>query len=85
MRTAADQVRELIFGRWRNQILLAGTELAVFDHLDKRMPKTVNTLAHDLDADPTLLCRVHQDPVQHSEGIRRAGTRLCYRAHRARA
>jgi hypothetical protein len=58
MRTAADQVRELIFGRWRSQILSAGTELGVFDHLDKRMAKTVKTLAHELDADPTLLYRL---------------------------
>jgi len=35
MRTAADQVRELIFGRWRSQKHSAGPELGVFDNLDK--------------------------------------------------
>src|SRR5437763_3931 len=32
MNTAPDHVMDLIFGRWRSQILSAGTELAVFDH-----------------------------------------------------
>jgi len=39
MNAAADQVMDLIFGRWRSQILSAGTELAVFDRLDKRTAK----------------------------------------------
>ena len=40
MNAAADQVMDLIFGRWRSQILSAGTELGVFDHLDKQRAKT---------------------------------------------
>jgi hypothetical protein len=58
MSIAADQVMELIFGRWRSQILSAGTELGVFDHLDKRTPKMAQTLAAELNADPTLLYRL---------------------------
>jgi hypothetical protein len=58
MRSAADQVRELIFGRWRSQILSAGTELGVFDHLDKLRAKTAKALAGELHADPTLLYRL---------------------------
>ena len=58
MSTAADQVMDLIFGRWRSQVLSAGTELGVFDHLDKRRAKTPQMLAAELDADPTLLYRL---------------------------
>ena len=58
MSTAADRVMELVFGRWRSQILSAGAELGVFDHLDKRATKTAQTLAAELDADPTLLYRL---------------------------
>lgn len=58
MDTAADQVMGLIFGRWRSQILSAGTELGVFDHLDRRRAKTAQMLAAELDADPTLLYRL---------------------------
>jgi hypothetical protein len=58
MNPAADQVMDLIFGRWRSQILSAGTELGVFDHLDKRTARTAETLAAELGADPTLLYRL---------------------------
>src|SRR6478735_1815530 len=58
MNAASDQVMDLIFGRWRSQTLSAGTELGIFDHLDKRRAKTAQTLAAELDADPTLLYRL---------------------------
>jgi O-methyltransferase domain/Dimerisation domain len=58
MNPATDQVMDLIFGRWRSQILSAGTELGVFDHLDSRGPRTAETLAAELNADPTLLYRL---------------------------
>jgi len=45
MNAAADQVMDLIFGRWRSQILSSGTELGVFDHLEKRRAKTAEVLA----------------------------------------
>ena len=55
---SADQVMDLIFGRWRSQILSVGTELGVFDRLEKRTAKTAKTLADELGADPTLLYRL---------------------------
>ena len=58
MHTAADQVMDLIFGRWRSQILAAGTELGVFDRLDRQKAKTAEELAGELAADPTLLYRL---------------------------
>ena len=58
MSAAPDQVMDLIFGRWRSQVLSAGTELGVFDHLDKQRAKTAEMLATELDADPALLYRL---------------------------
>jgi O-methyltransferase domain/Dimerisation domain len=58
MNAASDQVMDLIFGRWRSQILSAGTELAVFDRLDNRSAKTADTLAVELGADPLHLYRL---------------------------
>jgi hypothetical protein len=58
MPTAADQVTHLIFGRWRSQVLYAGTELGIFDHLEKAKAKTAETLAAELGVDPTLLYRL---------------------------
>ena len=58
MNAASDQVMDLMFGRWRSQTLSAGTELGVFDHLERQKPKTAETLAAALGADPTLLYRL---------------------------
>ena len=58
MNAASNRVMDLIFGRWRSQVLSAGTELGVFDHLDKRKAKTAKTLAGELDTNPTLLYRL---------------------------
>jgi hypothetical protein len=58
MNAASNQVLDLIFGRWRSQTLSAGTELGIFDHLDKRRAKTALALAVELDADPKLLYRL---------------------------
>jgi hypothetical protein len=55
---AADQVIDLIFGRWRSQTLAAGTELGIFDHLDKETPKKPERLAVELGVDPALLYRL---------------------------
>ena len=54
MNTAADQVMDLIFGRWRSQTLSAGTELGVFDHLDKRQAKTAETLAGEVPGEDAV-------------------------------
>lgn len=56
--TIADQVMGLIFGRWRSQTLYAGTELGVFDRLDKTRAAKAETLAPELGVDPALLYRL---------------------------
>ena len=58
MNAVSSQVMDLIFGRWRSQILSAGTELGVFDHLENRRAKTAETLAAELGAAPSLLYRL---------------------------
>jgi hypothetical protein len=34
MDSSVNHVADLIFGRWRSQILYTGVELGIFDHLD---------------------------------------------------
>jgi hypothetical protein len=58
MQHAADQVMDLIFGRWRSQTLSAGAELGVFDRLDKKRAKKAETVAAELGVDPALLYRL---------------------------
>jgi hypothetical protein len=58
MSKAADQVMDLIFGRWRSQTLSAGAELGIFDRLDRGTPKNPDRLAGELGVDPTLLYRL---------------------------
>ena len=58
MSNSADEVMDLIFGRWRSQILYAGAELGIFDHLDKAKPKKADVLAVEMDVDPNHLYRL---------------------------
>ena len=58
MATAAEQVIDLIFGRWRSQILFAGSELGIFDRLDRTTPRTARELAADTGVDARLLYRL---------------------------
>ncbi len=58
MATAAEQVIDLIFGRWRSQILAAGTELEIFDRLDRTAARTARELTADIGVDATLLYRL---------------------------
>ena len=58
MSNSADHVLDLIFGRWRSQILAAGTELGVFDHLDRNEARSPETVARTLAVDATLLYRL---------------------------
>jgi hypothetical protein len=58
MPTAAEQVIDLIFGRWRSQILAAGTELGIFDRLDIVTPRKAQELATGMGLDPALLYRL---------------------------
>ena len=58
MPTDAEQVIDLIFGRWRSQILAAGTELGIFDRLDRTAPQTASSLAAGMGVDSALLYRL---------------------------
>lgn len=58
MVAAAEQVIDLIFGRWRSQVLAAGTELRIFDRLDAASPRTAPELAAVMGLDPALLYRL---------------------------
>ena len=55
---ASGQVIDLIFGRWRSQILAAGTELGVFDHLSRSSPRSAPDLAAEMGLDGRLLYRL---------------------------
>jgi hypothetical protein len=55
---ASAQVVDLIFGRWRGQILYAGTALGVFDHLSSDRPTEADVIATKIEADPDLLYRL---------------------------
>jgi hypothetical protein len=58
MFSATDEVMDLIFGRWRSQILYVGAELGIFDHLDRSTAKASETLAKELCVDAALLYRL---------------------------
>jgi hypothetical protein len=58
MATDTEQVIDLIFGRWRSQVLAAGTELGIFDHLDTAAPKSAPELAAATGLDAALLYRL---------------------------
>jgi O-methyltransferase domain/Dimerisation domain len=58
MATSVDQVVDLIFGRWRSQILYAGTALGVFDRLSSDLDTTAPALAAAVGADPAMLYRL---------------------------
>jgi O-methyltransferase domain/Dimerisation domain len=51
------KVLDLIFGRWRSQILYAGVKLGIFDAL-RGYPKTVAAIAGELDLDSQLAYRL---------------------------
>ena len=57
MDDAGAQVIDLIFGRWRSQILYAGVKLGVFDAL-AHGPKSAVRVASELDVDAGLLYRL---------------------------
>jgi O-methyltransferase domain/Dimerisation domain len=57
MDDAGARVIDLIFGRWRSQILYAGVKLGVFDALASG-PKSAVSMASALDVDADLLYRL---------------------------
>jgi O-methyltransferase domain/Dimerisation domain len=58
MSGAPELVIDLIFGRWRSQILHAGAALGVFDHLTQDEGVGAAVLAAKVGADPALLYRL---------------------------
>ena len=58
MPSTPELVIDLIFGRWRSQILYAGAALGVFDHLSKDEAVGAAALAPMVGADPALLYRL---------------------------
>lgn len=58
MINASELVVDLIFGRWRSQILYAGAALGVFDHLGQDEALSATVLAPKVGADPALLYRL---------------------------
>jgi hypothetical protein len=54
----ADKIIDLIYGRWRSQILYAGVELGVFDHVAGNRSKQADALAAEIGADEKLLYRL---------------------------
>jgi O-methyltransferase domain/Dimerisation domain len=57
MDNAGERVIDLIFGRWRSQILYAGVKLGVFDALASG-PKNAVSVARELDEDAGMLYRL---------------------------
>jgi len=58
MVSAPEHVIDLIFGRWRGQILYAGAALGVFDHLAQDRGTDAPALAPQVSANPALLYRL---------------------------
>ena len=58
MPSAPELVIDLIFGRWRSQILYAGAALGVFNHLGRDEAIGGAALASKVGADPALLYRL---------------------------
>jgi hypothetical protein len=57
MDDAGGKVIDLIFGRWRSQILYAGVKLGVFEAL-ARGPQSTVRVARELEVDAGLLYRL---------------------------
>jgi hypothetical protein len=57
MDDASAKVIDLIFGRWRSQILYTGVKVGVFDALASG-PKNAVQVAHELDVDAGMLYRL---------------------------
>src|SRR5262245_25516584 len=57
MTESRSKVFDLIFGRWRSQILYAGVKLGIFDML-REQPKEALVIAQELGIDPNLSYRL---------------------------
>ena len=52
-----DKVVDIIFGRWKSQILYTGAKLGVFDYLTTN-PKEIDQIAKDLNIDKKMAYRI---------------------------
>jgi hypothetical protein len=55
---AMSPVIDMINGRWCSQILYAGVELGVFEHLSDNAARNAESIARELHANPALLYRL---------------------------
>ena len=74
MALSAPTVIDMINGRWRSQILYAGVELGVFEHISDHAVRTAESIAREIDTDPALLYRLLRAlssinlPREHDDG-----------------
>ena len=52
-----DKTMDIIFGRWKSQILYAGAVIGIFDHLTTS-PKEIGQIAQDLNLNETMAYRI---------------------------
>lgn len=52
-----EKTMDIIFGRWKSQILYAGAKIGVFDYLTTK-PKEIDQISQDLNLDQTLVYRI---------------------------
>ena len=52
-----DKVLDIIFGRWKSQILYTGAKLGIFDYLTTN-PKEIGQIAKDLNLNETMAYRI---------------------------
>jgi hypothetical protein len=57
-RAVTNEVLDLIYGRWRSQILYAGAAFGIFDHLSRDNAKQATAVAAELHVDAALLYRL---------------------------
>ena len=58
MNVATDKALDLIYGRWRSQILYAGADLGIFDRVAPEIAKPSDMIAAELGVDSALLYRL---------------------------
>jgi len=66
-----EQLLDLIFGRWRSQILYAGAALGVFDRLTAEGATSAAAVAPEVGADAALLHRLLSEPCSDWPARRR--------------
>jgi predicted transcriptional regulator len=52
-----DKAMDIIFGRWKSQILYTGAKIGIFDYLTTS-PKELGLIAHDLNLNETMAYRI---------------------------